>query len=137
MFHHYGNTVKDSVERQQPMTLSGLCIFLGIARSSWGNYRQREGVENVVELVEEVIRTQKFELAACNLINANLISRDLGLKDTIETGCPAPFAYVSSEPQSSEEWKAVFCTTGQVVEAMTAEEKDRRMNEIVRDLSKP
>ena len=34
--------------------------------------------------MEEIIRQQKFEGAAANLLNANIIARDLGLADKAE-----------------------------------------------------
>ena len=68
----------------RPMTLSGLCIFLDIARRTWDEYRQREDFLPVTTRVEETIRTQKFAGAAADLLNPNIIARDLGLKDKTE-----------------------------------------------------
>lgn len=66
------------------MTLDGLCIFLGIARKTWQNYRERDDFLQVTETVEQVIRTQKFEGAAAGLLNPNIIARDLKLADPQE-----------------------------------------------------
>ena len=64
------------------MTESGLCIFLDISTSSWGNYRNKSAdFLSVCEGVENVIRTQKFQGAAADLLNPAIIARDLGLTD--------------------------------------------------------
>lgn len=69
----------------RPYTLSGLCIYLGASEAYWKNFRKAEslsdGFLSVIEWVEQVMRTQKFEGAAVGAFNANIISRELGLAD--------------------------------------------------------
>lgn len=74
------------VPKPRPMTIGGLCIFLGIARRTWDNYRTRDEFMPVIFHAEEVMRKQKFEWAAVGAMNANLISRDLGLADRQQIG---------------------------------------------------
>jgi hypothetical protein len=66
------------------MTIAGLCIFLDIAKRTWDGYREREDFLPVVEQIEAIIREQKFVGAAADLLNANIIARDLGLADRTE-----------------------------------------------------
>jgi hypothetical protein len=66
------------------MTLSGMCIFMGCSRDAWEQYRKREDFAEVCALVDSIIYQQKFELAAADLLNVNLIARDLGLRDRSE-----------------------------------------------------
>lgn len=66
------------------MTLEGLCIFLDIARQTWDNYCQRDDFLEVTTRVAEIIRTQKFTGAAADLLNPNIIARDLGLAEKRE-----------------------------------------------------
>lgn len=73
-----------SVPTARPYTLSGLCIRLGISQTAWKNYCKRDDFIGVTTHAEEVIRTQKFEGAAVGAFNANIIARDLGLKDSSE-----------------------------------------------------
>lgn len=74
------------VPRPRPMTIQGLCLHLGITMQTWTQYRKKsEGFSEVTEWADMVIRTQKFEGAAANLFNANIISRDLGLADKQQT----------------------------------------------------
>ena len=76
----------DRVERKTsvPFTLTGLYIFLDINRSTWDEYRQKDGFSAVCTHVEQVIYNQKFEGATVGAYNANIIARDLGLVDKKE-----------------------------------------------------
>nr|WP_321482326.1 terminase small subunit [uncultured Cohaesibacter sp.] len=72
------------VAKMRAMTISGLCIFLGIDVRTWPSYREKEGFIPVVTRVEEIIREQKFTGAAAGLLETNIIARDLGLIDKTE-----------------------------------------------------
>jgi hypothetical protein len=81
-----GQPTTIDIRRPRPMTIGGMCVFLGIARRTWDGYRDREGFLPVISHVEEVMRTQKYECAVAGAMNANLISRDLGLADKHQHG---------------------------------------------------
>ncbi len=78
-FIEYSETAK-----KRPYTLGALQIFLQIHGKTWATYRKRQEFSGVCEIVESVIRNQKFEGAAAGLFNANIIARDLGLTDKSE-----------------------------------------------------
>lgn len=80
-----GVNTHEPVAKMRAMTISGLCIFLDIDRSTWLEYTRSEGFSNIATRVEEVIRTQKFEGASADLLNPNIIARELGLSDKQET----------------------------------------------------
>lgn len=61
-----------------------LAFFLDIGRMTWAEYTKREDFQYITSQVEEIIRTQKFEGASADLLNANLIARELGLADKPE-----------------------------------------------------
>lgn len=63
------------------MTISGLCIFLDISMQTWLDYKGRKDFIDITTRVENIIYNQKFTGAAADLLNANIIARDLGLKD--------------------------------------------------------
>ena len=63
------------------MTIDGLCLFLDIDLKTWANWRNDNDFFPVVARAETVIRSQKFAGAAADLLNPNIIARDLGLKD--------------------------------------------------------
>jgi len=69
------------ISKMRAMTIDGLCIFLDIDEKTWSNYRDKEDFVGVTTRAERVIRNQKFSGAAADLLNANIIARDLGLRD--------------------------------------------------------
>ena len=74
---------KDGVEvfREIPkaFTMEGLELFLGI--STLRKYKEYPDFVQVITHIEKAIYNQKFGLAAAGIYNANIIARDLGLKD--------------------------------------------------------
>lgn len=70
--------------KMRAMTIAGLCLFLDISQQAWSEYKSRDGFGEVTKQVDDTIRTQKFAGAAADLLNANIIARDLGLSDKTE-----------------------------------------------------
>lgn len=83
-----GVNTHEPIAKMRAMTIDGLCVFLDIARRTWDEYRAKEDFSPVVTRVESVIRSQKFAGAAADLLNANIIARDLGLADKSELSGP-------------------------------------------------
>lgn len=83
-FHAQGVVTKTTLHKMRAMTIEGLCIFLDIGQSTLSDYRAKDDFSAVIRRVEEIIRTQKFSGAAADLLNPNIIARDLGLKDAQE-----------------------------------------------------
>ncbi len=77
--------VEESYSKMRAMTIEGLCLFLDISRQTWYEYRGLDDYSYIISKIENVIRDQKFSGAAADLLNANIIARDLGLKDSSET----------------------------------------------------
>lgn len=91
----------EPVAKMRAMTIAGLCLFLDISQQAWSEYRRREGFGEVCTKAEEVIRTQKFAGAAADLLNANIIARDLGLADKQEHSGPdgGPIETATASPR--------------------------------------
>lgn len=83
-FSYQGEVVQAPVAKMRAMTIDGLCLFLDIAVSTWYEWRNVDDFSEVVAKAESVIRSQKFAGAAADLLNANIIARDLGLADKTE-----------------------------------------------------
>ena len=83
-FSYQGEVVQEPVAKMRAMTIDGLCLFLDIAVSTWYEWRSVDDFSEVVAKAESVIRSQKFAGAAADLLNANIIARDLGLTDKTE-----------------------------------------------------
>lgn len=79
-----GEPVDLTIPKMRAMTIGGLCIFLDIDRSTWTAWKTDEDFSLVVAKAERVIYEQKFTGAAADLLNPNIIARDLGLADKQE-----------------------------------------------------
>lgn len=86
-FSYEGAVTIASVPKMRAMTIGGLCLFLDIARSTWDEWRKsRPDLSEVITRVEAAIYEQKFTGAAADLLNPNIIARDLGLADKRQLG---------------------------------------------------
>jgi hypothetical protein len=83
-FAYQGDVTIESLPKMRAMTISGLCIFLDISPETWRDYKSREDFIGITDRVSEIIRTQKFQGAAADLLNPNIIARDLGLAEKSE-----------------------------------------------------
>lgn len=81
---YQGVTVHEPVAKMRAMTIGGLCIFLDIDETTWRAYGAKKDFSPVTTRAERIIRDQKFSGAAADLLNANIIARDLGLADKSE-----------------------------------------------------
>jgi hypothetical protein len=98
-----GEPVVLTLPKMRAMTIQGLCLFLEISHDSWADWRKREDLSEIVARVDQIIYSQKFAGAAADLLNPNIIARDLGLADKSES-VSRHHHTVSSEPLSEEEW---------------------------------
>lgn len=77
-----GKVLRTEISHPRAMTIWGLSSFLGIVTSTWYGWRKdRADLKPVMDWAEQVIKEQKFSAAAAGLLNANIISRELGLAD--------------------------------------------------------
>jgi len=83
-FAYQGVVIQEPVPKMRAMTIAGMCLFLDIGRKTWDAYTDREDFQPVTSKIEDVIKSQKFAGAAADLLNPNIIARDLGLIDKQE-----------------------------------------------------
>lgn len=89
---YQGESVREPVAKMRAMTVAGLCTFLDISRRTWDAYEEREEFKETVERVNMIIWAQKFEGAAADLLNGNIIARELGLADRKQVEVDEPAA---------------------------------------------
>lgn len=78
----YGAAVTQEIEHPRAMTKTGLAMFLGITIDTLYDWKKtREDLKPIIVWAEGCIWNQKFEAAGAGLLNANIISRELGLAD--------------------------------------------------------
>lgn len=110
-----GEATLAEVPKMRAMTISGLCIFLDIDMSTWENYREKVDKENpdkdffrITTRVERIIYNQKFAGASADMLNANIIARDLGLSDKKEVKHKSPVPIKLTEDMTLEEMARAY-----------------------------
>lgn len=81
---------KATVAKMRPFTYEGLCRYLNCDTSYFRAFKsqKREGAEDfitVISGIEETIRNQQYSGSASGFLNANIVSRYLGLADKTKT----------------------------------------------------
>ncbi len=78
----YGAAVTHEVEHPRAMTKTGLAMFLGITIQALEEWKKvRDDLKPIIEWAEKCIWNQKFEAAGAGLLNARIISQELGLAE--------------------------------------------------------
>lgn len=80
-FQFQGAPVMADINKMRPYTLKAFMLHAGSSYQSWSDYRARAEFSEVVNMIDDTIRTQKFDGAVAGLMNPNIIARDLGLAD--------------------------------------------------------
>lgn len=80
-FAFQGVVTIEQLPKMRAMTLDGITLFLDVDRSTWNAWRDQEDFSEVIARADRVIREQKFAGAAADLLNPNIIARDLGLTE--------------------------------------------------------
>ena len=80
-----GVSTIEQLPKMRAMTIAAMCMYIGITHSLWNEWKQsRPDLIAVITWAEQVIYAQKFEGASADLLNPNIIARDLGLADKSE-----------------------------------------------------
>jgi len=85
VFHAQGQITHTKVPKLRAYTIGGLCIYLNITTRTWNGYKKDIDFFPILSHIESVIYNQKFTAASADLLNANIIARDLGLADKLMT----------------------------------------------------
>lgn len=85
-FAFQGSVTVEEMPIMRAMTLSQLCFYLNCNEAYFRQFKSNltekdKDFSTVINDIEQVIYNQKFQGAAGNLLNANIIARDLGLTD--------------------------------------------------------
>jgi len=115
-FAFQGVVTKERFVKMRAMTIGGLCLFLDIDETTWRDWKEnRSDLSPIITRTEAVIRDQKFGGAAADLLNPNIIARDLGLADKREHGGigGGPIQTVTTEMTPQEAAEAYAATLHQ------------------------
>lgn len=111
VFNYQGNIVREEVPIMRAMVMRELCFYLNCNEAYFRQFKanlpeDEKDFSTVIEDIETIVYTQKFQGAAGNLLNANIISRDLGLadkKDLTSNGETVSFATFLMETSEEDE----------------------------------
>ena len=97
LFSFQGQVIEGIEYKMFAMTLDTLLMFLDINILTWYDYAGKNAYGNICAQAEAVIKAQKFSGAAADLLNPNIIARDLGLVDRAEVAIPGVIRVVYDE----------------------------------------
>lgn len=81
----FGSGLRVNVSKMRAMTQKAFCIFAQIGTTTFDRYNDDEAYRGITTRIKDIIFSQKFEGAAADLLNSNLIARELGLADKVQT----------------------------------------------------
>ena len=76
-----GKLTNGDTPKQRIFTVQGLCAFLDISTTCYYGYKKDAKYVEVIDRIENIIQTQELELAAANMANSTIVSRNLGQVD--------------------------------------------------------
>lgn len=88
--------------KMRPQTKEGFALACGL--SGWeviSAWKKREGFIEVISRIEKNILIQKFEGAAANLLNPNIIAREIGLKEHSEQSGETTIRVIYDDTENS------------------------------------
>ena len=88
-----------------PYLFGTFYVFAGITRTTFDEYRNDPKFSAVTGLIEETMRSQKFEGAAVGVYHANIIAMELGLKQKIEQESSGTITFNETKTYESKEQK--------------------------------
>jgi hypothetical protein len=80
-FAFQGIVTKERFAKMRVMTQRGFCVFADLSQQTYNEYRNNKDFTEVITRIDDAIYLNKFEGAAAELVNPNIIARDLGLTD--------------------------------------------------------
>lgn len=87
-FAYQGEITKTDLYKMRAYTLGGLCLYLDCSENYFRNFEKNNKDSKdfmaVITRIEKTIYNQKFTGAAADLLNANIIAQDLGLRNITE-----------------------------------------------------
>ena len=107
-FSFQGIVITEKLPVMRAMTLSQLCLYLGCNEAYFRTFKHQlpdgeKDFNTIIDKIEQIIYNQKFQGASGNLLNANIIARELGLTDKTELEHSGTIKTVDLSQLSTEE----------------------------------
>lgn len=78
---YQGEPRKETLNKMRAMTMDGFYLYADIDHTTFRSYKENKDYTTITNAIIINIREQKFTGAAAELLNPNIIARDLGLTD--------------------------------------------------------
>lgn len=75
-------------QRPRAMTIQSFCLFADIDHTTFQDYEKNSDFSTVTKRIRDSIFSQKFELAASEFVNPNLIARETGISEKYDVNLP-------------------------------------------------
>ena len=86
----FGTGIRMKVPKMRAMTIQGFCLFANMYHSTFQEYEKHKDYSAITTRVRELFYSQKLEGAAADLLNPNIIARELGLSDKTDVNVKTP-----------------------------------------------
>lgn len=77
----FGTGVKIEVPKMRAMTIQGFTLFCNMSLQTWYEYENQKAYSEIIARIKALFFAQKFEGAAAEFLNPNIIARELGLAE--------------------------------------------------------
>jgi len=77
----FGSGVILKLPKMRAMTITGFAVYAGIISATFYEYEKNKEYTYIITHIRDVMFSQKFEGAAAELLNPNIIAHELGLID--------------------------------------------------------
>jgi hypothetical protein len=85
----FGTGFVAKMNKMRAMTVQGFCLFANMSTNTFYQYEKDDAYRDIITHVKSIFFAQKFEGAAADLLNPNIIARELGLKEQTEVDLKA------------------------------------------------
>ena len=94
----FGTGVRMKVPKMRAMTIQGFCLFANMAIQTLYEYEKEKAYSEIIAHIKSIFYSQKLEGAAADLLNPNIIARELGLAEktdhNVKSNEPIEITYV-------------------------------------------
>jgi hypothetical protein len=86
-----GRVYQDTIDKPRVFTWTALMLFCSFSSTAIVKWRKTPGFDVVMEFADQVIKEQKYQLAANGMVNSGMIAKELGIDkgDTINVSASA------------------------------------------------
>jgi hypothetical protein len=77
----FSNGTRMKVAKMRAMTIQGFSLFANFHIDTFYEYEKQNDYSEIIKQIRNIFFSQKFEGAAADMLNANIIARELGLND--------------------------------------------------------